>query len=249
MTIAKNDKKMDFFIVFDKIIQKTGGKNMIWGALLVAILSGIIIIVFRCMDFPENEYSEMELATEREIKQERKEKFLKLFNMDTEKEPEDEVDENSYEPRPQFEDDILQIVEEEEGGEMATYMRSGLEIRIYDETGSHPIAVEEIPGGKSIIHIGRSELEDNDILIKNRMVSKKQYDLFFDVDGFGKEQVYLQAVKDKNPIRVANNNWQEVQVLDVMDKYCLSNEKINRFIINRMGVKMEIVNEVCDAIC
>ena len=57
---------------------------MIWGLALVVILSGIIIIVFRCMDFPENEYSEMELATEREIKQERKEKFLKLFNMDTE---------------------------------------------------------------------------------------------------------------------------------------------------------------------
>ena len=159
------------------------------------------------------------------------------------------MDDISYEPRPQFEDDILQVVEEEENGEMATYMRSGLEIRIYDETGNHPIAIEEIPGGKSVIHIGRSEFENNDILIKNRMVSKKQYDLFFDVDGFGKEQVYLQAVKDKNPIRVANDNWQEIRVLDVMDKYCLSNEKVNRFIINRMGVKMEIVNEVCDAIC
>ncbi len=220
---------------------------MIWGLAFVVILSGIIIVIFRCMDFPENEYSEVEMATEREIKQERKEKFLSLFKMDVEKDEIDEMDEleeveEEYEPRPQFEDDILQVVEEEEDGEMATYMRSGLEIRIYDETGNHPIAVEEIPGGKSVIHIGRSQLEDNDILIKNRMVSKKQYDLFFDVDGFGKEQVYLQAIKEQNPIRVANDNWQEIRVLDVTDKYCLSNEKFNRFIINRMGVKMEIVN-------
>lgn len=221
---------------------------MIWGIVLVAILSGIIIVAFRYMDFPEDEYGEVEMATEREIKQERKEKFLKLFKMDMEKdeieEPE-EVEEEvaaEYEPRPKFEDDILQIVEDDEDGEMATYMRSGLEIRIYDETGNHPIAVEEIPGGKSVIHIGRSQLEDNDILIKNRMVSKKQYDLFFDIDGFGREQVYLQAIKEKNPIRVANDNWQEIKVLDVTDKYCLSNEKFNRFIINRMGVKMEIVN-------
>ena len=220
---------------------------MIWGLAFVVILSGIIIVIFRCMDFPENEYSEVEMATEREIKQERKEKFLSLFKMDVEKDEIDEMDEleeveEEYEPRPQFEDDILQVVEEEEDGEMATYMRSGLEIRIYDETGNHPIAVEEIPGGKSVIHIGRSQLEDNDILIKNRMVSKKQYDLFFGVDGFGKEQVYLQAIKEQNPIRVANDNWQEIRVLEVTDKYCLSNEKFNRFIINRMGVKMEIVN-------
>ena len=219
---------------------------MIWGLALVVILSGIIIIVFRCMDFPENEYSDIEMATEREIKQERKEKFLNLFKMDTEKEPESEyeVDDVSYEPRPQLEDGVLEVVEDGDEDEMVTYMRSGLEIRIYDEAGNYPIAVEEVPGGKSVIHIGRSALEDNDILIKNRMVSKKQYNLFFDVDGFGKEQVYLQAVKEQNPIRIANDRWQEIKVLDVMDKYCLSDERINRFIINRMGVKMEIVNEM-----
>jgi hypothetical protein len=179
---------------------------MIWGVLLVIVLSGIIILLFRCMDFPEDNFVEMELP----------------------------IEEICREEEPQFTPNILQVVGQDED---ETYIRSGLEIRIYNEQGDEPVASEEIPGGKSIIRIGRSPDEDNDVIINHRMVSKRQYELYFEGD-----EIYLKAVKERNPIRIANSNWQEIRSLQVDETYCISNEKYNRFLINRMGVKMEIIN-------